>query len=158
MTCTKCRKDVSQYANGKRCRDCYNDYMREYMLERYYQRHAEAVELLGGKCAECEVTDDLQVDHVDWRLKRINLAKLWAISHPRFLRELEKCQALCRDCHRKKTSADLREQHRERPWPGIWRRGHGTEAEYLRGCQCRECYNARAAGIARRSGGQASVA
>lgn len=159
MRCNKCGKKVTRYANGKRCQDCYNDYMAEYMLRRYHERRAEVITVLGGKCAECGSEVNLQIDHVDWRLKRIGLNKLWSISRDRFLAELAKCQLLCENHHIEKSIVDLKEQRTERPWP-VRRtlRGHGTEASWRRGCFCDLCRQAHEDGVIRRNGGTASVA
>lgn len=94
----------------------YNEYMRVYMLARYHARHAEAVEILGGKCALCGCTESLQLDHRDWREKTLKINKLWSVSRTRFLSELKKCQALCGPCHLEKSRRDLREIRAKIGW------------------------------------------
>lgn len=87
-------------------RIAYNEYMREYMLRRYHERRARAIQMLGGRCSSCQRTDDLQFDHIDFQKKSFNVSKLWSISEQRFLDELKKCQLLCGDCHRTKTKGE----------------------------------------------------
>jgi hypothetical protein len=43
--------------------------------------------------------------------------------------ELEKCEALCQNCHRKV----VHEQEREKPVK------HGTDFAYAKGCRCEAC-------------------
>src|SRR5271165_4644235 len=100
--------------SGIRDRDCYNAYMREYILARYHRRMAAAREQLGDGCAKCGATGNLELDHVDWRLKSLSISKLWSISEVRFQAELEKCQLLCGPHHLEKTRKDMSEIKRER--------------------------------------------
>jgi 5-methylcytosine-specific restriction endonuclease McrA len=55
----------------------------------------------GKVCAECGSGSDLQLDHIDPAAKVSH--KVWSWSAERRARELDKCQALCRDCHKKRT-------------------------------------------------------
>lgn len=84
------------------------EYQRNYQLQRYHRRHAQAIVILGGKCVKCGATEDLQIDHVDPATKEIELSKLWGVSEERWKRELAKCQLLCRPCHKTKTSSEQR--------------------------------------------------
>lgn len=92
-------------ANGSRCRDCYNAYMREYNLERYYRIRSEAVAALGGQCVDCQSVSDLQFDHVNRYEKSFDVGKLLNYSKLRREEELKKCVLRCGDCHRVKTKA-----------------------------------------------------
>ena len=80
--------------------------MREYMAQRRARIRAEMIELLGGCCAWCGSTEDLEFDHKD------PATKLFAISNgldkPRavLLAEVAKCQLLCGPHHREKTLAE----------------------------------------------------
>lgn len=94
----------------------YNDYMRRYMLNLYHKRRAEAFAFLDNLCAHCGSTDELEIDHRDWREKSFPVAKLWSIKREKFLEELKKCQALCKDCHAVKTKTDMSEIKREKGW------------------------------------------
>lgn len=109
----------------------YNEYMRVYMLDRYHERRAEAVRRLGGRCAVCGVTEDLEIDHIDPALKSFNISSLWSVSKKRFEAELEKCQALCKVHHIEKTR---REQSVD----------HGGGMSGKRNCPCRPCKQRKA--------------
>jgi hypothetical protein len=96
--------------------DQYNEHMREYMLARYHARRAEAIEILGGECAWCGSTEDLQIDHRDWREKTLKINNAWSAARARFLAELEKCQVLCAPHHLEKTRRDMREIRAAQGW------------------------------------------
>jgi len=85
----------------------YNIKMAEYMKRRYHARRAQALDLLGGKCTACGCKDDLEIDHIDCMDKEIPLTRLWSVSEERFLRELSKCQLLCREHHKEKSRTDM---------------------------------------------------
>lgn len=80
--------------------------MATYMKERYDRRHAQAVAQLGGHCARCPVTVNLEFDHIDPSTKTMTIAKMWTASEVRFQQELAKCQLLCREHHLEKTLAE----------------------------------------------------
>lgn len=109
--CTTCFSNVDSLANKNRCRKCYNDYMREYMLNRYYQKRKQAIELLGSVCVDCGSTTELEVDHVDPSKKLVEIGKIWSYSKDRFLSEITKCALRCKPCHQIKTSTFLSVEH-----------------------------------------------
>ena len=84
-----------------------NEYMNEYMKNRYQQRRELAFSIIGNECALCGSELNLQIDHVYWEDKELNLAKDWNCSKKRFLEELAKCQPLCESCHREKSRNDI---------------------------------------------------
>lgn len=86
------------------------------MLRLYHKRKQEALAILGGACAECGETDDLEIDHVNWRKKEFSIARLWSVKREKFLEELNKCQALCKDCHAVKTKVDMHEIKQAKGW------------------------------------------
>lgn len=93
-------------------REEYNKYMREYMKKRYYKRKKEAFEYLGGKCAACGATSNLQIDHVDPESKSFTVTScLGSLPKEKLWKELEKCQLLCRRCHRRKSMVDGSRNH-----------------------------------------------
>jgi hypothetical protein len=112
-------------------REQYNEYMRTYLLARYHKRRSEAVISLGGRCAVCGVTEELEIDHTDPALKSFDISKLWSVSRERFEAELEKCQVLCKQHHVEKTR---REQSVD----------HGGGASGKRNCPCRPCKQKKA--------------
>ena len=104
----------------------YNEYQRTYQLERYHARKADAIRLLGGRCAICGSAEKLEVDHIDPARKSFPISKLWSVSKERFYAELGKCQLLCKPHHIEKTR---REQSVE----------HGGGASGKKNCPCDPC-------------------
>lgn len=103
-----------------------NAYMATYMRRRYHQRRALAISLLGGSCANCGTTDRLEIDHIDRTAKKLDLAGLWSVAELRYMGELAKCQLLCHDCHKAKSSAERSVEH-----------GGGVSGK--RNCPCEPC-------------------
>ncbi len=119
--------------NKPTTRDDYNAYMRKYIGERYHRRRNEAKAKLGGKCAACGATENLEFDHVDHRSKTAEIAKVWTYSNKKFWAEIKKCQLLCESCHREKTYRDLG-----------WKKAkgvHGAPGSH-RYCKCELCMKA----------------
>lgn len=96
---------------------------------------------LNGPCARCGVWSELTVDHID-PLKKVS-HRIWSLKESRRNRELAKCQVLCVECHKAKTSADKRAAMK-----------HGTRGMYdkahCRCPRCREANNAYARSYRRR--------
>ena len=111
----------------------YNKKMAEYMLRRYHQRRAAALEKLGGKCSVCGTQGNLEIDHIDADEKEIALNKMWSIAEERFLKELAKCQLLCKQHHEEKSIVDRGTQRAKGT--------HGTVSSY-RYCKCDLCREA----------------
>lgn len=119
--------------------------MAAYMKARYEQRRASAVAALGGHCARCPETDDLQFDHIDPSTKTMTIAKMWSASETRFQAELRKCQLLCVPHHLEKTLA-------ERGLNDVKAQGaHGTEsaARYCGPPRCEDCKRAHREHVAK---------
>lgn len=109
------------------------EYLRKYVLEKYHKRREYAITYLGGKCAICGATENLQIDHIDRTTKTLNIARRIAgCSEAVFLKELDKCQLLCYTCHQKKTLEDLgRKPSKD---------NHGSISCYKNfGCRCELC-------------------
>lgn len=64
-------------------------------------RRAFALAYHGNKCAVCGTTENLEVDHVDPRSRKLDVSS--GCSWQRFLDELEKTQLLCFVHHQEKT-------------------------------------------------------
>lgn len=101
-----------------------------YMRKRYHKIRADAVVHLGGRCAKCGSTVDLEIDHVDPKLKTMDVGRLWSASKAKYEAEIQKCQLLCRECHQAKTLVDMGRKSA--------RTEHGTLSAY-RYCRCPEC-------------------
>ncbi len=94
---------------------------------------------INGPCRHCGSTENLELDHVKLGTKdpRLRVASIhvWAWKEADREIELAKCQALCKSCHRKKTTD-------ERGGP----QQHGKYGMYTRhGCRCEPCKQASAA-------------
>lgn len=78
-------------------------------------------------CRRCGSKEDLELDHIDPSAKWSH--RIWSYSWDRIMKEVAKCQVLCRACHLEKTLEDhdnLRE--------------HRTEVAYVKyHCRCDEC-------------------
>lgn len=122
----------------------YNARMAAYMKAWYDRRHAEAVAALGGHCARCLETENLEFDHINPATKCMTIAKMWTASEVRFQAELKKCQLLCRPHHLEKSL----EERGQKPARGT----HGTLSAY-RYCgppKCEDCKAAKRGSAAER--------
>lgn len=101
----------------------------EYYRERYYKRKNELLEILGGKCIKCGITDGLEFDHIDPENKNFNIGKcIHGKSIEDLNEELKKCQILCSPCHKEKNKVDNGEAR------------HGTRSMYVHHkCRCIPC-------------------
>lgn len=79
-------------------------YMAKYMLRRYHERRDWAIKRLGGVCAACGTSLDLEMDHINPDDKEFEIGKVWSYSWDKFLKEVDKCQLLCQSCHKEKNS------------------------------------------------------
>ena len=85
---------------ARKNKKAYNEYLRVYMIRRYHERKAWAIERLGGCCVSCGSTEKLEFDHIDASKKSLQLGRvLHTVSRTRFEAELDMCQLLCRGCH-----------------------------------------------------------
>ena len=120
--------------------------MAEYMKARRLERRQELLILSGNRCKICNSTDSLEFNHIDRSTKLITLSgKGLDGSWETILKELDKCELLCNNCHLEKT----REQYKNkeiRPWnsnrhlPYI----HGTVRTYSEiACRCDDCKYAK---------------
>lgn len=83
------------------------EYHREYSKRYYHSRRNEMIQKLGGSCAICGSTENLQFDHVDASMKSFNIAKMLNHSKNDVDFELSKCQLLCKSCHLEKSRIDI---------------------------------------------------
>lgn len=86
--------------------------MRAYMAQRRARIREELTAMLGGRCARCGSTDELEFDHVDPATKLFSIAS--GLDKPRaeLLAEVAKCQLLCGVHHREKAMAESQGIHR----------------------------------------------
>jgi len=107
---------------------------RAYQLAWIKKRRQDWIDA-NGPCQLCDSTEDLEVDHINPATKRMHVSSIWslALTNPKRIAELAKCQVLCRVCHLDKTGFDITEMQ-TKPIK------HGTENAYLRrACRCDEC-------------------
>jgi hypothetical protein len=64
------------------------------------------ISYLGGKCAKCDCIDGLQFDHINPKTKSFGVSENWGRSWDILVKELDKCQLLCREHHKEKTKAN----------------------------------------------------
>ena len=78
------------------------EYLRGYNQAWRAARRARLAEMLGGRCARCGDSEDLEFDHIDPATKAFaigsNLSRAW----DELVAEALKCQLLCPPCHRDK--------------------------------------------------------
>lgn len=105
---------------------------REY--QRNWIRRRRDAFFRGKSCAKCGSTQNLELDHID-PTKKVD-HKIWSWAEHRRLIEIAKCQILCQDCHKEKTSTEQ-----------ITDPEHGTLARYKTKrykCRCGLCSAANA--------------
>ena len=94
---------------------------------RRVRRRRRAWFAANGPCANCGSAKRLEVDHIDPAVKLTH--RIWAWSDARREAELTKCQVLCHDCHKAKTTSQLPR-----------RATHGSCGMYeTHGCRCDLC-------------------
>jgi len=107
---------------------------REYQRKWQASRRKEWVDA-HGPCALCGSWDDLQVDHIYPDEKETKPSQVWGCTKKKRDAELSKCQVLCKECHRIKTSLERTGKPPQQ--------GHGT-TKYSYGCRCQVCVKAKA--------------
>lgn len=79
-------------------------YLKTYQKEWMRNRRRE---FFSGKyCVQCKSTEKLELDHINPEEKEHH--SIWSWSEERRLKELAKCQVLCKTCHRLKSNAYCR--------------------------------------------------
>lgn len=99
---------------------------RDFDSERYYQRKEILLDYVGRECVYCGSTKDIEFDHTDPSTKSFTLTQGWKMDLDVLLAEADKCQALCRECHQKKSDLEKSVEH-------------GGGAAGKRGCKCDAC-------------------
>lgn len=80
---------------------------RAYMLAYRAERRQKALDLLGGECAVCGSTENLEFDHIDPDTKSGHVSTmLMSAKWDDTLVELQKCQLLCKAHHIEKSRLD----------------------------------------------------
>ena len=129
----KRRKEINREQEKER--------IRNYQRRRYKKNRNETLAKLGGQCVRCGNKDRLEVDHIDPTKKDHTLKEggnLFLWSEERRVRELVKCQLLCKPCHGRKMR--LERTGSEEIEHGKW----STYTKYCRGSGCTPCKGAAA--------------
>ena len=109
---TKKAKERERYWNNK---EEHNAYHREYAknnrekinqsVRQLKQKKKEhLIKHLGGKCVGCGSNEKLQFDHIDRKQKSFTIGKCLGYTLEKLLEEANKCQLLCKECHKYKTT------------------------------------------------------
>jgi|14_taG_2_1085336.scaffolds.fasta_scaffold22157_1 5-methylcytosine-specific restriction endonuclease McrA len=82
-------------------------YKAEWSKRNYDENRQYLIDKLGGQCVRCGATEKLEFDHINPLDKSLNVSNKLTLKNAYQLEELieevDKCQLLCEDCHRKKT-------------------------------------------------------
>ena len=133
MICTKCNEDkeLSNFAKASHtktgyqswCRTCKNKLENNWyhaseenkkkrakqILERLRENKRKAIEYLGGKCKDCAGVFHQSVydfHHRDPKEKEESAEKLMHKSWDKIVKEINKCDLLCSNCHRIRHNAE----------------------------------------------------
>lgn len=110
-----------------------NEYMKEYMANRYHQKRQNVIDQLGGKCKNCGSTEGpLHLDHIDSSKKTMRAADIHSTNDKKVKQEIKNLQLLCEKCHKEKTKED---------WDfGVPKSKHGTYWMFRKyKCRCPKC-------------------
>lgn len=77
-------------------------------IERRKELLVEAKEKLGGCCVSCGTEHNLEFDHIDDLIKSENVGNAVRNTRDTFWKEVSKCQLMCKDCHKRRTTAQKR--------------------------------------------------
>lgn len=106
-----------------------------YWKKRRDKRKAELFQLLGGKCSKCGSKNNLQFDHIDPKTKSYHVLDQNHLFDQNIQSEIDKCQLLCKDCHKQKTKDGWEYALPESSHGSLWR-----YKKYK--CRCDKCKKA----------------
>ena len=61
---------------------------------------------MGEKCVKCGSKENLEIDHIDPHKKSFSIGKFITHSWAKIKPEIDKCQLLCKACHKTKSETD----------------------------------------------------
>lgn len=95
FVCKECGKTRKQKTRNNRCSTCRSKQVRG-------ERKFRAIKELGGKCSICDYSKcshALDFHHLDRKLKRFTISRIWEHSWETISAELKKCILVCCRCH-----------------------------------------------------------
>jgi hypothetical protein len=106
--CIKCGKKLNRHRKNSMCVDCFNPTTvgktrREWRLEKRQKTKLKFIEYKGGKCERCgynKCQGSLEFHHKDGNKDGKVFSHLYCIKFERAIKELDKCELLCSNCHR----------------------------------------------------------
>ncbi|HLU09079.1 MAG TPA: hypothetical protein VK003_05385, partial [Oceanobacillus sp.] len=103
-TCQVCGKALRGRQSKFCSDDCKNDFHQAYPLQRLrgLRRKLELVEALGGKCSRCGYNKNLAAlsfHHVSGKSHAMDMRNLSNRKLEAVLKEFERCELLCLNCH-----------------------------------------------------------
>lgn len=132
-TCSSCNeeKTLDKFSKGRKCKKCYNEWHNNYYHTKNKQKHIDTIkeqnknnkmanrvkflDFMKGKCcAHCGEDDIvvLEFDHIDPSTKKNTVSNLLGQGSytpwKTIKEEIDKCQILCANCHRRKTAKQLK--------------------------------------------------
>lgn len=113
-----------------------NDYMKDYMRNRYHQRRQKAIDELGGKCVRCGIKNvPFHLDHIEAKKKKMRASDIHSTNDKAVENEMKNLQLLCEECHKDKTKES---------WDySTPKSKHGTYWMYRKyKCRCEKCTKA----------------
>lgn len=117
--------------------------MAKYMRERRKNRRDDLIARKGRRCQVCASEEALEFDHRQPETKSFVLSGRHLDGNwDRILQELEKCDLLCKECHRDKTVANGETGGGQNKNTAPYRHGVMRTYQELR-CRCSECKKAR---------------
>lgn len=106
----------------------YADKKKQLEYQRIWTANRRAKFFRDKSCVKCGSKEDLELDHIDPKLKVSH--KIWSWSEDRRLAEIAKCQVLCSTCHLVKTVDQTTQKE------------HGITMYTKRKCRCSVCVEA----------------
>lgn len=110
------------------------------MIKTFRDFKKQCFDVIGNQCAHCGSSENLQIDHIDFRTKNFDISKKWGSKDfaTEIRSELAKCQPLCQQCHRLKSAEDIRTLRADKPIV------HGNMYAWMkRKCECEVCLFAK---------------
>ena len=108
------------------------------MKARRSKRRQKMIDLLGGKCSNCGSKNQLEFDHKNPKKKSFDYNDIQDGPEDLILKEVNKCNLLCKPCHFKKTMEKQEFVNKDKK-PS----DHGSVWHYKRHkCRCDKCRKA----------------